>query len=476
LIKLKVGLVGLMQPNFRGNKELEYNNSILELEKLSQKLNFDLYTIKKGITTPEEAENAKNEIEENEVDFLLIQNTSIASGKIIQTLALTNADIGLWAIPESTKTGPLPLNSFCGMNLNKSIIDRYMTEHKIKAKWFYGKTDNKMFIERFKITIKALTTKKNLKNSKILLIGDIAPGFDNFHFNESDIKKKFGVTIERVPFETIKNKILSYKDEEVTDILEKIKKRAVSIDELALKALIKTAKLVKAMLELQKEGNYSGFASRCWPDFRTELNMVPCAAFAYINDLGYPVTGEGDVTGIVSMLTLKYIANFVPTIMDLSDIDESDETVFLWHCGIGSKHYAKNGEITLEKHFNPGPKDPEKGWLEMGAVSSMIFEEQPATVLRFTNENKEFMLLTGDFVNSEKNSFDGSRGWFGNLKMNDEKITVKTLINSILTNGFEHHFPLVKGNYNDEIMELGTWLDIKPLKIYEYKNYFQNKE
>jgi len=50
----------------------------------------------------------------------------------------------------------------------------------------------------------------------------------------------------------------------------------------------------------------------------------------------------------------------------MSDFDRQDNSVFLWHCGIGNKFYAKPGTLSLEKHFNPGPKDPEKGWLTIG--------------------------------------------------------------------------------------------------------------
>ena len=120
--RLKVGLVGLMQLNFRGDKVRQYRRSTEELEELSHELGFDFYAKKDGVVSTEDAEEAVKEIEDNNVDFLLLQNSSFASGYLIQTLARADAYIGLWAVPEPTKKGPLPLNSFSMFKFNFYFI------------------------------------------------------------------------------------------------------------------------------------------------------------------------------------------------------------------------------------------------------------------------------------------------------------------------------------------------------------------
>jgi hypothetical protein len=52
---------------------------------------------------------------------------------------------------------------------------------------------------------------------------------------------------------------------------------------------------------------------------------------------------------------------------------------------------------------------------------------------------------------------------------------VVDLINTILVNKVEHHFPIVKGHWTDEIMEVMNWKGINPIPKIEYKHYYQKK-
>lgn len=468
--KLKVGLVGLMQLNFRGDKGAVYARSVAEMKALSEQLNFDFYALKEGVVTRDQAIAARNELEAQGVDFVLIQNSSFASGYLIQELGRINARIGLWSVPELTKEGPLPLNSFCGMNMNAAVMQNYLKDYKIRYKWFYGYTDHPLFIDRFKVTLAALFAIKNIEGAKIAQIGGLAPGFDNFYFDERKLQKKFGVTYNSLhEFEDIKSRALSYTDKDIETELMAIELDYQIRDNYATESLKKFAKVYKAYQSIVQENGYSAIASTCWPKFRTELGMVPCAAFGRLNDELIPTACEGDVYSALSMLALKYIANYTPILMDLSDVDFEDNSVFLWHCGVGSKAYAKK-KLDLEQHFNPGPFSQEKGWQIMAPVSSMEFRPEHATIMRFTEEGEKMLLAEGDFID-EKLSHDGSRGWIGNLMLNGEKVDVRTLVNTIMTHGFHHHYPLVYGAFTAEMLELGYWLDIRPLDRIQYKDY-----
>ncbi len=465
--KFKVGLVGLIQLNFRGDKEKEYKRCVEGLQKLSEELDFEFYYKKDFIVTVQDAENALKELKEQNLDFLLILNVSFSSGYLIQTLSELDTKIGLWSLPEPTKAGPLPLNSFCAMNMNASIMSVQGVNKKFK--WFYGHPENPLFLDRFKTTVKALKALKNLEGKKILLIGGWAPGFDNLVYDPVKIKKTLGVKVSTMEFGDLKERIL--KQENIEEFIEKINNYYSSIDQLSLKSLPKMAALIKTVYELREKDGYDAFAIACWPKFRTELSMVPCAAFGYLTEMGMITTCEGDVYSTLSMMLLKEIANYPPTVLDLSDFDTTDNTIFLWHCGIGNKSYGK--QVRLEKHFNPGPKDPEKGWLEMAPVGSTVFEPAPVTVMRFTENLTKALVLNGEFVGDTKESFDGSRGWLGKLSLNGEKISVLDLISTIMFHKFEHHYTLVKGNYLNEVMEVIAWLGIKPLEKVEYKDYLQ---
>lgn len=469
--RVKVGYVSMIQLNFRGDKEWVQRKSVEDLQALSEAFDFDLYIHPGFVVTPADAETAANALEGEKVDLVLCQNTSFCSGYLIQRLARVNAAIGLWAVPETTETGPMPLNSFCGINLSAAIITHYLKAYPIHYKWFYGYKESDLFTERLGLTIDALRAKKNLRGSKVALVGGIAPGFDNFYDDERLIEARFGVRVDRlVEFGDIERRANSYKADELTPYINSLVADASHITEKGREGLEKYARMHKAYEDLAKEGDYTAIASTCWPRPRAQMGMVSCAAFARLGDSGILTACEGDVLTAVSMLALQYIAKDTPTHMDLSEFHEEDETVLLWHCGIGSKFYAKGGKVGVEEHFNPGPKDPVKGWLIQTPVTSMEFAPMHATVMRFTNECNKMFLMGGDFVD-EKKSHDGSRGWMGNLRFNGEAISLRDLLNTILTNGFHHHYPLVKGNVENALKELCYWLDLELLEKVPYAPY-----
>lgn len=471
--RLKVGMVGLMHRNFTGDQIGQYNRSVKELKALQDKLDFDFYFVKDGIITDDQAWEAKRQLEEQNVDFVLIQNSAFASGTIIQILTKMNAYIGLWAIPEPTKSGALPFNSFCGMNMNASIIGEYLKEYNIPFKWFYGNVKDELFIERFKVTVKALRAVKNLKAARVALIGGIANGFDNQYFDERKIEKIFGTKIYRNhEFAEIKDRALSYNLNEIKDIIIQVEQDSCSIAPLAKEAMEKNARVIKALMDFKKEYGYDAIALNCWPKFRKEMEMVACAAVGRLNYEGIVTACEGDIYGLLTMLVMRYMTDCPTLLLDLSDFDETDESILLWHCGIGCNNLAYEGKVWLAPHCNPSAM-PGRGMVQAAPVAEMVFAPQKATISRFTREGEAVFLLTGEFKTPEKPSFDGSRGWLSNLKFNTLPIKVRDLVNTIMVQKMQHHYAFASGDLSEELMEIAAWLGIKPLKKVEYANYLQ---
>jgi L-fucose isomerase-like protein len=471
--KLKVGLVGLMHRNFTGDKEGQYNRSVKEMQELSKELDFEFYYVKNGIITDDEAWEARKEMEAQKVDLLMIQSTSFAAGTLISILARIDAYIGLWSVPEPAKEGKLQFNSFCGVNMNASIIGEYLKEYDIPFKWFYGNKEDKFFINRFRITIKSLTAIKNLKSAKVALIGGIANGFDNQYFDERKLEKRFGTKLYRNhEFSEIKDRALSYKTEDVIDVIKRMENDSCSISKLAKENLEKSARVFQALADFKKENNYEAIAVSCWPKFRLEMEMVACSTIGQLNYENMVTACEGDVYGMITMLAMRYMSDLPTLLMDLSDLDENDNSVLMWHCGIGCKNLAYQGKVWMEPHCNPGPL-PGKGMVLAAPVSEMVYAKQKATTARFTKEGDELFLLTGEFNNPDKPSFDGSRGWLGDLHLNGEPIGVIDLMNTIIVQQMQHHYAVASGDLHEEMLEVAAWLGIKPVEKVPYKNYLQ---
>ena len=146
-MKLKVGLIGAAQANFNGSKETVYAKSAEGFRALGARLDFDLYVHPAFVVTAEDAMQARDAVEREGVDFLIVQTTTFAAGEVIIHLGKTRAAIGLWGLPEATFKGSVFIdsrNSLCGINMYAGILASYLKEYAIKYKWFYGYVDGRM--------------------------------------------------------------------------------------------------------------------------------------------------------------------------------------------------------------------------------------------------------------------------------------------------------------------------------------------
>ena len=101
----------------------------------------------------------------------------------------------------------------------------------------------------------------------------------------------------------------------------------------------------------------------------------------------------------------------------------------------------------------------------------MVFKAGDATAFRFTKEGAYFYYFTGKMSGENKPSWDGSRGWVHGLKLYGKPIKVIDLVDTILTNGLAHHFPLVLKDVGKYIEEFAYWLDLKKIERREYKDF-----
>ena len=103
----------------------------------------------------------------------------------------------------------------------------------------------------------------------------------------------------------------------------------------------------------------------------------------------------------------------------------------------------------------------------------MVFDSGKATIARLTGEMDQMFLAAGVFQDGQKESYCGSRGWLGELTLNREPISALDFFNTVMVRGFQHHFPIVMGDYSEEVMEVMAWLNLKPVEKAAYQNYLQ---
>ncbi|MDW7657397.1 MAG: hypothetical protein SCM11_09515 [Bacillota bacterium] len=422
--------------------------------------------------TADEATAAKTWLENRNIDFVLILSASFAAGETFSNLAHIKAAIGLWAIPEPSSSGEVPLNSFCSINMQAGILKQYYGEEDIKYKWYFGWTDNYLFRERLLITLSALRAIKNLRGAKIALVGGIAPGFNDLYYDERIAHKYLGVTIERnITFEDVRDLAMSYPDREVAQTREDLLS-GISVEEgIQAEALINQSRFLRAYREIAQKNDFKALAISCWPKMQDQFGLVTCAIMGRLNEYGIPSACEGDVPGALSQLFLFCLSGGkTTTLLDLVAFDQKDDSLQLWHCGPGAPGLADECGTCLRQLTHCTSTGSQ---IKLPSYHDMAFQSGPVTIARFTNDWQEMMIIDGNIKSEEKERFSGSSGWLYKTRIAGNPVSSLDAVNTIFAAGFQHHYPLVYGNWAESCLEASYWLGIKPVNVVPYENWMR---
>jgi len=469
--KLKVGLTGLMCTPFQGDKRSQFAASGAELSQMAARLGFELHVVPGGMWSLADARNASRELEEWGADFILLQTSSFGPGDFIYEFTRLDAFLGLWAVPEGAPmpNGGLPLNSFVAANMYNSIARTFVTGYQRPLKWFYGRPGSPLFDERLEVTVRALTALVNLRGARIGLIGGVAPSFDNLIIDERVLNERLGIRVAHIEFDEVIARAERQPQAETVAAAKTIRAGAASFDESQAPALDKAGRVYLTYRQIAEERGLDALAISCWPRFQTDYHFAVCSVMGQMNDAGLIAACEGDVTSAVSMLALKYMSgNSVITLMDLSAVNEADESVLLWHCGPGAPSLADDKGVRMQSLWLfDGPEGD-----TTGLHNDMVLKPGHATVMGFTTNFDRALVFDGCFDNT-KGSYTGSRGWFKDLRLNGETIRVRELIETLMTSGFQHHYPVAYGDLTGPSLELAAWLAVKPIELIPYTAYLK---
>jgi len=461
---LRIGLVGTYAGYFdRSAAGRVWEMSVAKLRELTGKMGLDFCSAKDLITNREEAEKVRKEIEDRKIDLLLVQTTTFGSGEIIEVLAGSSPWLGLWAVPESRETGTMPLNSLCGVNFYGAVLSTYLKRGGFKFKWFYGNPDQAIFEDSLLVTLRALNAIKLLRQSRIANIGGIPGGYYDVLFDQGFFRTKFGVTFFTHEIGEVVAKANSYDQNQVAAYAEKMAAEVPNRD-LKPAHFEKLARIYLALEDMVKENNYQAIAVCCWPRIQSIYGVALCSTLGRLNENGIVAACEGDVPSALSMLLLNYLNADQSILMDMSKLDPERNRLMLWHCGVGNPRWAskrKGAEIRIM---------PLMG---LPAAYEVMLVPQVITITRITGDAKRIFLASGKLVEDPDRVHEGTSGWLEDLRILDQSVSALDFVNTVMVSGFEHHFPLAKGDLCYELNEIASWLDLEPIKPVLYRPYLQ---
>ncbi len=381
----------------------------------------------------------------------IVQNITFANAAYItEVLKKFDCPVLLWTLREPViDGGRLRLNSLTGAY---SAANALMHFRDCNFEYIFGAPDEDEVINKIDATIKAAKVKHDLTSMKIAAIGMTPQGFGFGRALDVEISKTFGATLESIEARELIDKAKTFSDEDCKEYMDIFESKCCGYDEIAEKNMKDFARLFKAYKEYVTENNISAVASRCWPDFFVSYGTPVCAVLSLLNDLGVSSSCESDTFGAISMYIATKFTGSPSFFGDPVSLDEGDNTVTFWHCGMASCSLANASKANIGVHPNRrlGPV------MDFGCKPS-----DSATIFRIgkdANGEFRFFISTGSILEKEK-QFEGT------------SIVVKTdnaskdVVTGSIKDGWEPHFVVAYGDISCELQALANMLNI-PVKEY----------
>lgn len=375
--------------------------------------------------------------------------------------------IVLWAFREPGEVGDrLWWNSLCGANLMGHALVR--DGHDVRL--VYGNPDEpavREVLERAlagelppRATLPASSGERapsstaraaldRLRGRRIGAVGDGPTGFTPSEYDTEQLRSLFGLEVAPRSLDGL---LTTIRDVPV-HLREREREAATewqpSIAVLDAAEVDRFAATTVALRDWRDEEHLDALAIRCWPEFPTELGVMPCSALSRLADEHVPTQCERDVHGAATMLLLAELGAEPTYLVDTVDVVPEDNVVRFWHCGAAATQLANDPEdATQWVHANRKIGVAGNFALRSGRVVACRLTEDPSRpgALR--------LLIAAGTALEAPNRFQGNTA---DVRLDTDAIEFVT---SLVTGGFPHHTVLAWRDVRPELRAIADELGI----------------
>lgn len=400
------------------------------------------------VTSLDAARAAANALSTQDYDLLLIFQATFADSTMLVSVAeSTDKPIFLWAIPDERAGGRLRLNSLCGINLGAHAL----TLRKIPYDFAYAPVDDPQSLRKVASIAAASRVKSRLLGARLGVIGEHPDGMDTCHLDAPALERSLGVHVERIELEEVFDRVRAMDPDEVEPTYSQLNDRLANLNTLDQPAINRSLRSYRVFGQLARERNLKGLAIRCWPEFFTDLGCSACGALSMMTNDRVPCSCEADINGTITSLILQWLSDEPAFGSDLVAVDYDADEIVLWHCGQAPLAMADpNVQPRATIHSNRNLPLLMEFTLKPGVV----------TVARLSQATGELRLVVGSGeMIAAPPSFSGTSGV---LRMNRP---ARQVLDTILSEGLEHHLSLTYGDHLDALLELAEMLDLPVLRL-----------
>ncbi|MFO7938098.1 MAG: L-fucose/L-arabinose isomerase family protein [Kiritimatiellia bacterium] len=403
-------------------------------------------------TTAAEAETLCSAMNRSEVDAVIVHFATFPVGAIIPVIAKRmKVPIILFATPEEPQAGGMwAQNSFCGANMAVHTLRKLGRKYA----FVFGSMDEAA--ELMKKPLATVRCLAELNSAKIGLVGGRVPGFYTSNCDEMRLRAAIGPEVEVIELLEIVDTAKKLSDDEVSKGLQVVNESSAQCCDSVQDDLEPAARLYQAMLKGVEKYGLTSYAVRCWPEWSDIFGIAPCAALGMLNNTGLVSSCEGDVLGAVLMqMQASLSGGGFPFFADLISFDCEENTAVLWHCGAApSKICRKFEETTLNQHFRVD------GGNKKGLTNEFSIKKGDVTLAQLDEDGDGYRMLIAKGTALDTEPF--IRGNPLNVHFD---CSVRDMMDTIMNEGFKHHYTMVHADIESELLELCRWLDIRPVIV-----------
>ena len=452
-----IGYLALARETF----DVEYAESKFKIAKsLLLSLSPDAIGFENLITNDEDADSALSFFNSNDFEKIFLFQTTFTDAKFLLNFAKSiQKPICIVSFPEPRTGGRLRLNSICGLNLamhslikNAITPDFVIMEEDDKANEMSFSNFIESQNESNKIAWDIATIANinadfdySIDKQTIGIIGTRPEGFDTCDYDSNEVTSKLNVSLVDLELEDLFDEAKDIEVETIVKTKSTVSSYLAGTEELVQEEFDKSLSIFHGLENLKDKHNLDAFAIRCWPETFTEYGCASCGPMAMMNEKKVSCACEADVLGGISCNILNQMNNNPSLLVDIVDVDKSDNSLVFWHCGLAPISMAKEGTARSGIHSNR--KKP--------LLHDFSLKEGEITIFRVSKARGrlQFFVMKGQVLD-RPNSFSGTSGVI-NLGENSAH-----KLEQMFKGGLEHHVAFTYGDISDKLIHFGQQMDI----------------
>jgi len=407
------------------------------------------------LTDEKEMQQALLACYENEVKTIVVSQPTMGDGNLWGILlAEWCGGIVIWATPENPDNPKVSACSLVGAhNWTSGMAQSGKPPYLV-----CGMPGDEKTVADLNDAIYGSSAAARLRQARVGLIGDHAPGFLNMAVDSAAMMQLLGTRLRRFGLHEFFTLVRSYPDDVVAADRQKAEALGLPVREgvmISDEVWNLSSRFYLAVRELAEMENLDAVALRCWPEIPNEFGIWAYFALSRLASDGINICEEGDVDGALGCLLAKALGS--ETAAFNSDwLEHDDDSILLWHGGAAPlgmcQPIGEPGGPTLGLHFNTG---------KPLTLDAELRYNMDVTLFRFWQRGGRYSLAIAEGnVEKPPRTIEGCAG---TIRIPGGGVVSFFL--DVCNLGMPHHVVVMKGHYGAQLRQFAERFRPGPMEV-----------